>query len=84
MGAAYKLGVDKFRKDNNREPTSEEKSALAVEAINDTEMMNGGLSAGAAPQLTQAVLAGWCLCTNATVYPCSHCYIILRLVKTVR
>ena len=56
MGAAYKLGVDKFRKDNNREPTSEEKSALAVEAINDTEMMNGGLSAGAAPQLAQSGL----------------------------
>lgn len=56
MGAAYKLAVDKFRQDNNREPTSEEKSALAVESINDTEMMNGGLSAGAAPQLAQSGL----------------------------
>jgi len=56
MGAAYKLAVDKFRQDNNREPTSEEKSALAVVPINVTAMMNGGLSAGAAPIYAQCAV----------------------------
>ena len=41
MGAAYKLGVDKSAKITT-ESLLPKKSALAVEAINDTEMMNVG------------------------------------------
>jgi hypothetical protein len=61
MIAAYQLALEKARKANpNVELNSAEDIQLrkdaAIEAINDAEMMNGGLAAGAAPTISQNAL----------------------------
>lgn len=61
MIAAYQLALAKARKANpNVKRNSDEDIQLrkdaAVEAINDAEMMNGGLAAGAAPTISQNAL----------------------------
>ena len=61
MIAAYQLALEKARKANpNVKLNSAEDIQLrkdaAVEAINDAEMMNGGLAAGAAPTISQNAL----------------------------
>jgi hypothetical protein len=68
MIAAFKLAMARARKENpDIKPESKEfktdpamqaayaqmQKDAAIEAINDTEMMNGGLAAGATPQLAQ-------------------------------
>ena len=61
MIAAYQLALEKARKANpNVKRDSDEDIQLrkdaAIEAINDAEMMNGGLAAGAAPTISQNAL----------------------------
>jgi hypothetical protein len=56
--AAFKLAMARARKKNpDIDPESAEYAQMqkdaAIEAINDTEMMNGGLAAGSTPQLAQ-------------------------------
>ena len=58
MIAAFKLAMARARKKNpDIDPESAEYAQMqkdaAIEAINDTEMMNGGLAAGSTPQLAQ-------------------------------
>ena len=64
MIAAFKLAMARARKENpdidpkSTDPAMQAAYAqmqkdAAIEAINDTEMMNGGLAAGATPQLAQ-------------------------------
>ena len=59
MMAAYDLALQKKLKDKGLQPNQwekldiEERNALALDAINVTEMTNGGIAAAAAPRLAQ-------------------------------
>ena len=61
MIAAYQLALTKARKANpkvklNSAEDIQLRKDAAIEAINDAEMMNGGLAAGAAPTISQNAL----------------------------